>query len=122
MISLQNVLLKQFKNENISNFVANDTNMIDFLDVFNIVEVSDKDEELEQAEELADNTNITKPIKKMMPTSDIQDNLRHGFDQETSNDTCEPLSDGIMLNMSESFISSVFVSALPRVNRSNEVD
>ncbi|CAG8835068.1 43194_t:CDS:2, partial [Gigaspora margarita] len=157
MISLQNVLLKQFEDENISNFDANNTNMADFLDIFNIEEVSDKDEELEQAKELADITNLTELIKKMMASnivvadsklhklsddnmlfiatsidprcknikledtaSDIQDYLRRGFDQETSNDTCEPSSDGIMLNMSESFISSVFAAALPRVNRSNE--
>ncbi|CAG8821698.1 6427_t:CDS:2 [Gigaspora margarita] len=164
MISLQNVLLKQFEDENISNFDANNTNMMDFLDIFNIEEVSDKDEELEQAEELADITNLTELIKKMMASlfakyyqasllvysirlsdddmlfiatsidprcknikledtaSDIQDYLRRGFNQETSNNTCKPLSDGIILNMLESFISSVFVAALPRVNRSNEVD
>ncbi|CAG8768727.1 43962_t:CDS:1, partial [Gigaspora margarita] len=65
IISLQNVLLKQFENENISNFIfANNTNMIDFFDVFNIKEVFNKDEELEQAEELADITNLTELIKK----------------------------------------------------------
>ncbi|CAG8803718.1 19297_t:CDS:2, partial [Gigaspora margarita] len=121
MISLRNVLLKQFEDENISN-------MTDFLDIFNIEEVSDKDEELEQADELADITNLTELIKKTIANPrcknikledtalDIQDYLRCGFDQETSNDTCKPSSDSIILNMSESFILSVFVAALPRID------
>ncbi|CAG8501410.1 13765_t:CDS:2, partial [Gigaspora margarita] len=66
IISLRNVLLKQFEDKNISNFDANNTNMTNFLDIFNIEEVSDKDKELEQAEELADITNLTELIKKTM--------------------------------------------------------
>ncbi|CAG8552991.1 23743_t:CDS:2 [Gigaspora margarita] len=118
IISLRNVLLKLFENDNISDFISHDEETI-----FDDEDLTDTDKELEELKSLANTINLTNTIKKTMAetTLNIQDYLRLGYDEKTIDDTFEPLSNEVMLDMSQSFLFSIF-TAQPNVGCRNEVD
>ncbi|CAG8715846.1 29431_t:CDS:2 [Gigaspora margarita] len=60
-----------------------------------------------------------KNIKLEETILDIQNYLRLGYDEETIDDTFEPLSNKVMLDISQSFLSSIF-TAQPNIGRRNE--
>ncbi|CAG8745635.1 39805_t:CDS:2, partial [Gigaspora margarita] len=147
IISLQNVLLKLFKNNDVSDFISHDEET-----VFDNKDLTNTDEELKELKSLANTINLTNTIKKTIAglfekyyklsnddllfivisinprcknikleetTLDIQDYLRLGYDQETINKTFEPLLNEVMLDMSQLFLSSIF-TAQPNIGHRNE--
>ncbi|CAG8546858.1 17363_t:CDS:2 [Gigaspora margarita] len=93
-------------------------NKLDNISVFDLEEVSDENEEFEQIRSLAATTNLVECIKNIM--SELFERLE--YDQIISDEDLGSLSSKAALDLSGSFISTVFTVVQQNATYKNEVD
>ncbi|CAG8734619.1 31258_t:CDS:2, partial [Gigaspora margarita] len=128
-------LLKEFKDKDNYTDEPTDFNtslINDCINIFDNEKISNEDEDAEEFKSLAVTTDLVKSIKKIMSklfekyyksaSLACQDYLKLEYDQMISDEDLELSLNKVMLDLSGSFISTVFIAVQKNLINKNEIN